>query len=156
METEIKSLRSGNCFRIASFSETQTPFSCKKRTKFCILQENTAVDTGPYCPNIWQFSRQVLWFSSVSNGTTSLVPLFWRELNLPLNYKSMKRVFFFTLVSLSVQSTVCLQLELWKTDTDCITVTEVIYPSHAVLCNSISHLAWAEGDTQKSIPIATP
>ena len=29
-------------------------------------------------------------------------------------------------------------------------------PPHTVLCNSISHLAWAECDTQKSIPIATP
>lgn len=37
-----------------------------------------------------------------------------------------------------------------------MTVAEVIYPPHAVRCNSISHLAWAEGDTQKSIPIAAP
>lgn len=85
------------------------------------------------------------------------VLFFSRELNLLQDYKSMKRIMWiFTLVSFSVQSSDFLQLELWKVDTNCITVTEVIYPPHAVLCNSISHLAWAEGDTQKSIPIATP
>lgn len=65
-----------------------------------------------------------------------------------------KVIWIFSSVSFSGQSTDFLQLELWKADTHCITVTEVIYLSHTVLCNSISHLAWAEGDTQKSIPIA--
>lgn len=54
-------------------------------------------------------------------------------------------VFNSTLISLLVQSCVCAQLELWKTDTNCLTVIEVIYSSHAVHCNSISHLAWAWG-----------
>ena len=75
----------------------------------------------------------------------------------PPDYKSKERaIWIFTLVSFSVQSSDFLQLELWEADADCITVTEVIYPSHTVLCNSISHLAWAEGDTQESIPIAAP
>lgn len=31
-----------------------------------------------------------------------------------------------------------------------MSATEVIYPFYTVLCNSISHLAWAEGDTHTS------
>lgn len=103
-----------------------------------------------YCPIILWFPKQgfpwfLQYFYSQEELTCFKITRVWKKV-----------IWIFSSVSFSGQSTDFRRLELWKADTHCITVTEVIYLSHTVLCNSISHLAWAEGDTQKSIPIAAP